>query len=647
VAPAERPVQSSRAADWLAGASLAAIAAALYLPRLLPSSGFSPDTMKYHYIGAVLGISHAPGSPFYILVTWVIAHMPVGELAWRLNLFSAVSAAAAAIFLYLFARELARSRMAGFASAVALLVASIFWEQSIVAEVYTFHAALLVASAWLLVRWERTDATRDLGVAALAYGLSFGVHLMSWYLLPGWIALVLAGPRSVLRRPRNAAVVAAGALAGLCTYLYYAIRPAMAPRYVEVNIDGAGAFFDYITGGDFKRRMFAYDIDTMAGDRWPWFLGLLRDNAGWPLVALGSIGLVMLARRNGRLAVLVGPPIALGAWYAMGYAVGDARVFALPAFCMLFAAAAVGLEGVASSARPWVPSRRAAVVSVVMIAGVAIERSDDVARNAVVLDRSDDTRYAGYAEHILTSVERGSTIVAGSDWIFHALAYQHWGRGLRANGRLFLQTAEPAGCEATRRALELYLARGPVYATTGLTACVDGVYDVESEDLSRTLAEYLSSVRVGRLVALATHDAGAGGLDDASWRQLEALDALRGWRSRPDQAYAALLVRTPTGFAGVERQGEGGAALGVGRGDPMAPGMSAPFDVAIASGAQSSGRPTTLVVDGIDYAQPHRGLQIVVFDPGTGLALDRRVVETHRTASLREFSYFRVRARRD
>jgi hypothetical protein len=394
--------------------------------------------------------------------------------------------------------------------------------------------------------------------------------------------------------------------------------------------------------------MFAHDVHTMVSDRWPWLVNLLGDNAGWPIAALALIGLVALGHGNWRFVVLLAAPIVLSSSYAMGYAVGDARIFALPSLYMIFIAAAVGLAAVAENARSWTGRRMAFVlVTVGIVATLMAERADNVTRNSVVLDRSGDHRYAEYARHILTSVERHATIVAGSDWIFHALAYQHWGLGLRANGQLFLQTAEPAGCDATRQAIGLYLARGPVYGTTGMSACVDGQYDLETWDLSRRLPDFLAAVPVGRIVAVTTEDTDVTGVDDSAWRALEGLGVLAALRSQPRVRYAALLIRTPSGFAGIERHGADDAWVRLTASDSIVPGIAAPFDVAIRSGAARTGRSASIVIEGVEYAQPQRGLQIVVFDRTTGVALDRRIVETHRTTSLREFSYFRVRARKD
>jgi hypothetical protein len=633
--------------DASAVTGLAIVAAGVYLPRLLPSSGYSPDTMKYHYIGAVLGISHAPGSPLYILINWVVAQIPFGELAWRLNLLSAVAAASAAAALYLVCRELEGGRLPALVASLTLLTTAIFWEQSIVAEVYTPHATFLLASTWFLLRWHRTGATRDLGAAAMLYGLSFGIHLMSWYFLPGWIALLLAGPRSIVGRRHESMLVTVGAVAGMSTYVYYAIRPAMQPLYVEVEIDSVRAFFDYITGGDFKRRMFAYDMQTMAGERMMWLFGLLRANLGLPILFASVGGLVVLFVRSVHLGVVVAAPVLLGSAYAMGYAVGDARIFALPAVYMLLVAAAVGLGWISARAAslgklPWVGR----VTTAALLGLIALERSPDVARNSVVLNRSDDRRFADYAVRILTDVERGSTIVAGSDWIFHALAYQHWGRGLRSNGRLFLQTAEPEGCDATRQSVDLYLARGPVYGTTGVTACLEAHYTLGARDLSRTLPDYLSAVPPGRLLVLAIQEEGVAGIDRDTWGSLQRLGILAGMRDRVGWSYAAALMRTADGFAGVQRASDTGAAIRFERRSSITDGTELPFDLTVRSGGASSGHAASIVADGVEYAQSRRGLQIVIFDGRLGVPLDRQVFDTNRTISLREFGFFRVIGRK-
>ncbi|MBW2474999.1 MAG: DUF2723 domain-containing protein, partial [Deltaproteobacteria bacterium] len=43
-----------------------------------------------------LGVPHPPGYPTYTLLGWLFTRLPFGSIAWRVNLLSSVSTAAAA-----------------------------------------------------------------------------------------------------------------------------------------------------------------------------------------------------------------------------------------------------------------------------------------------------------------------------------------------------------------------------------------------------------------------------------------------------------------------------------------------------------------------------------------------------------------------
>jgi hypothetical protein len=623
---------------------LAAFAAVLYLPRLLPGTGFSADTMKYHYIGVVLGISHPPGSPLYMLLDGLVARLPFGELAWRLNLLSAISAAAAASFLYLLARQIAASRVAACLAAAALMIAAMFWEQSLVAEVYTPHAAFLIGSVWLLVRWHHDGRRSDLGTAAALYGLSFGIHVMSWFLLPMWVATTLAGPRSIVRRPREAALVAGGALAGVCTYLYYVIRPLMGPAYVEFPIDGAGRFFDFVTGAQFRGYMFAFDAPTMLTDRLQWLADLARANVGVPLLALAAAGAFVLTRKDWRLAVGFVAAVALSSIYAMGYSVPDAYVDAMPALYLTLALSAVGFASLVRFAALRVRTPHvSAVATVVMLIAIGAERHDDLRRNAVVLDRSGEDRLARYANRVFKTVQPGSTILTGSDPTFHALAYHTLGLGRGHDAGIVVISQSGRSCEDVLAASDRFHTRGEVYASMEIAGClVDAGRRVQGWDFSRTLPEYLRAVRRDRLVLIAIRDEGTAALDAATWSALDALGVLKGVRGREGWSYAAAFVRTADGFAGLSDAGERGASVVLERGGRIAGAYRTPVAVAVHSGGQASGRPAILAAGGVDYGRSHRGVQVLVLDLATGTPIERQVFDTHRTTSLRDLDFVRV-----
>jgi hypothetical protein len=171
------------------------------------------------------GVPHPPGTPLYVLLGWLFAQLPVGSVALRLNLFSAVCTAAAAGLVALAAwqmRPVANARPAPRAPAapaaddrrVPVLVALgaglafafsyALWAYAVVAEVYGLHITLLAGVIAALFAWRRESqpyARRDrwLYVAALLFGLALTVHsITALTLAPGIAYLVLAHEWPVL-----------------------------------------------------------------------------------------------------------------------------------------------------------------------------------------------------------------------------------------------------------------------------------------------------------------------------------------------------------------------------------------------------------------------------------------------------------------
>ena len=104
------------------------------------------------------GIAHAPGFPAYIFCGWLWTFLfPIGSIAWKLNLFSACSAALAVVLAYCLSRRLCLhynpsdpilADLAAFCGALSLTTGLVYWRWALSAEVYAFHGLLLAASLW-------------------------------------------------------------------------------------------------------------------------------------------------------------------------------------------------------------------------------------------------------------------------------------------------------------------------------------------------------------------------------------------------------------------------------------------------------------------------------------------------------------------
>src|SRR4051794_37174105 len=73
---------------------VAVAALALYVRTLLPGMAFD-DWGEMQTVPWVLGVPHPTGYPTYVMAAWLFERLPIGEVAFRANLFSAICMALA------------------------------------------------------------------------------------------------------------------------------------------------------------------------------------------------------------------------------------------------------------------------------------------------------------------------------------------------------------------------------------------------------------------------------------------------------------------------------------------------------------------------------------------------------------------------
>ncbi|MGB0389467.1 MAG: protein O-mannosyl-transferase family, partial [Ardenticatenaceae bacterium] len=131
------------------------LALALYVYTLAPSViSIADDTLEFQLVAQRGAIPHQTGYPLYALLLTLIARiLPIGEVAFRANLLSALAASAAVALTYLVGRKMGMWRVAAFFSAALLATAPTFWAHATVAEVYALHFALVAALIFSVLRW--------------------------------------------------------------------------------------------------------------------------------------------------------------------------------------------------------------------------------------------------------------------------------------------------------------------------------------------------------------------------------------------------------------------------------------------------------------------------------------------------------------
>ena len=80
-------IHARRLAEALVPAEIGLLAFVVYHQTLLPGVGWG-DIARFQYVARVWGISHRFGYPLYIVLSRLFGYLPVGTLAYRVNLMS-------------------------------------------------------------------------------------------------------------------------------------------------------------------------------------------------------------------------------------------------------------------------------------------------------------------------------------------------------------------------------------------------------------------------------------------------------------------------------------------------------------------------------------------------------------------------------
>lgn len=196
----------------------------------------------------LLGIAHPPSYPLYLLLAKGASLFPLpGDVAWRINVLTALLAAAAVLLGGLLAVQLvyaqpaqrlrrpvrpvldgfrchpAAAALAAALSGTLLLAMPRLWTLALEAEVFSLHLTLAAAFWLALLKWQDgppAQRGRWLLAAALLAGLGLANHRTFLFLaLAGLVCVLLIRPRTVLDARLVGACLVLAAV-GLSPYLY-------------------------------------------------------------------------------------------------------------------------------------------------------------------------------------------------------------------------------------------------------------------------------------------------------------------------------------------------------------------------------------------------------------------------------------------
>lgn len=284
------------------------------------------DGAEFQTVGFTLGIAHPSGFPLYSIVAKLFTMLPMGSVAFKVTLLSAVFGGLTATLVYFIVGTIlkyfsteqgAQEKPIQFIALSAALLFSFsnaLWENSNIPEVYTlinaFTALFILISVCRVVG--SPDASegglRSLFFFAFLFGLSLGAHSVEILYLPVLLVLFYSlWLRPIrLKVPKYGFLILFFLILGFSVYLYLPIRASQEPYFNWGDPQTLRQFLTHVT--DRKDQKVHFAIPRAASVLLPQILNYSRfypSNFSILGIGLGLSGLIYLIRRNKKIAFIL------------------------------------------------------------------------------------------------------------------------------------------------------------------------------------------------------------------------------------------------------------------------------------------------------------------------------------------------------
>jgi hypothetical protein len=384
-----------RGADAVVPAGVALAAFVVYAVTL--SRGvLGGDAGELQFVPPILSLTHPTGYPLQVLLHYAWAYVPVGSVAYRLNLLDAGFAAAAVGVVAALALQLGAGRAGAGLAGLSLAFGELWWSQAVRGDKYTLNGLFLALVLVLFVRWRARPTPSHLYWLAGVFGLSLTHHRSMLLVAPALlVGLVLSR-----WRPRSTGEVFRLALLVSCPLLLYAYVPWAGSRGLPPGswpVDSLAAFVEFLLDRGYTS---ALRPDAAFQGRLLEEARVLVRSFGPLGAVLGVMGLVALLvrRRVDGVLLLVGfvPQVVLGASYLLesNYQLPRHWVFFLPGFLIWSVWIGIGFGAVVRSlhrkvaATRWSATARFAPAGL-LLSMLLVQAGSAWARGAIMLVRAE------------------------------------------------------------------------------------------------------------------------------------------------------------------------------------------------------------------------------------------------------------------
>lgn len=167
-----------------------------------------------------LGVAHPPGYPLFTLLGHLATYLPLGSVAWRVNVLSGLFAVLSGLVIFALVSQWLRDRYVALIAAGLFIFSPLAWRYSVVAEVFTFNNLIVASLLYVTFRFCEEPGPKWAVAWSAVLGLGCSNHHTILFLaIPLFVILVHRHGR-ILFRPKVFGMCLTVFSLGFLPYLY-------------------------------------------------------------------------------------------------------------------------------------------------------------------------------------------------------------------------------------------------------------------------------------------------------------------------------------------------------------------------------------------------------------------------------------------
>jgi len=392
----------------------------IYLFTLAPTVSFR-DTGDLISSSYILGISHPSGFPLFMILGKLFSYIPLGTIAFRINLMSAMFALLTLVFVFLTINNLTKNLFISIISTILLGFSLTFWTYAEIGEKYSLYAFLSSVLIYFGVIFKKELIV----IYAFLFGISLTHHLaIIIFLIPILYLIFKVVNRRFLKK--NYIEVLIGFLIPLLIYLYIPIRASLDLPLNWGKPNTISKFISYITARDYRYAMFSGSISELfLRFKEQVIIGLVRE---WTVIGfiLGIIGCIYLFFKKKLIGMFLSLVVVFNILIFINYNILDLQnigTYYFPTFIVFSIWIGIGILWLIENT-----NFKKTFLVILFFLGIYF-----ILNNFSYTNRRDDYLNYDFGCNLIKSVDNNSILIVNGDLPLFSLWYIQYVEGYNKN----------------------------------------------------------------------------------------------------------------------------------------------------------------------------------------------------------------------